>query len=322
MLRDAALFLLGFYVLIKGAGYLVDGASAVARKLRMSEWLIGLTIVGIGTSIPEFAVTFFSNLTNAAPLGIGTIVGSNTANILFILGVAAIIFPFGLKQEWVRRDLPWNVGAVLAVIAVTYGADRVLGRDLAIDRFEGLILFALFAIWLAIAIKNGNREPDAGVETVRLMALPFSILMIAGGVVGVVFGGNWVVESASRIAASLGFSRAFIGLTIVGLGTSLPELVVTFTAALRKHSAMAIGNIIGSNVFDFLFILGMTAMVRPMPFPSAMGFDIMVTALAAVMLLAAARIGRKYVLERWQGAVLAIAYVAYLIFLFIREGTR
>lgn len=318
MWQNMALFVLGFYVLIKGADILIDGASAIARKARVSEWLIGLTIVGIGTSIPEFSVTLFSSLSGETPIGLGAIIGSNTANILFILGVAALLYPLRLKEQWVRRDLPWNIAAVFAVTAAVSFFDG--GTGVGISRIEGAALLALFAIWLLGAIKNGRNVQDEEMKSGRLIALPLSIVMILAGVIGVVFGGNWVVDSAAAIAGTLGLSQTFIGLTIVGLGTSFPELAVTFAAAWKKRVGMAVGNIVGSNIFDFLGILGLTAMIRPISFMEAMRFDIMVTVLAATALLAAVYIGERYTVKRWQGAILAFAYGAYILRIFLREG--
>lgn len=320
MISSIAFFLLGFYILIKGADILIDGASSVARKFRLSEWLIGLTIVGIGTSIPEFAVTLSSSLRGDELIGLGTIIGSNTANILFILGIAAVIFPFRLKEEWVRRDLPWNIVAVFAAAAAAFLLNSPRSAGLFIDRPEGFMLLALFFIWMYLVIKNGKRQANAETEGVRLIALPLSLLMILGGLVGVVLGGEWVVRSALAMSQFLGLSEIFIGLTVVGIGTSLPELVVIFVAAWKKHSDLAVACIIGSNIFDFLFILGIAAAVKPVPFSPELGFDIMVTAAAALLMLAAVFVGQKYVLKRWQGATFAALYAVYLILIFMREG--
>jgi cation:H+ antiporter len=317
MWQEVLLFIVGFWILIKGADILIDGASSIARKAGVSEWLIGLTIVGIGTSIPEFAVMLFSNLAAGVPVGLGTIIGSNTANILFILGITAIIFPLQLKQSWVRRDLPWNIVAILAAfVMVVWGSSS---ESLVISRFEGAILLTLFIIWLLIAIKNGRHETDHETKIARLLTLPLSLAMVLGGILGVVLGGKWVVDSAATIAAKLGLSQAFIGLTIVGIGTSLPELTVTLAAAWKKRVGIAVGNIIGSNIFDFLGILGLVAMIRPIIFLDVMRFDIIITAFAAVLLLGAAWRGRKYVIDRWEGVLFVILYAAYILRIFLRE---
>lgn len=316
MFSDVVFLVLGLAVLIKGADILVDGASAIARKLRLSEWLIGITIVGIGTSIPEFAVTFFSNLAGNAQMGLGTVVGSNIVNILLILGVTAALFPLKLKKDWVSRDLLWHIASILAVAVAAFLFDSFGG--FSVNRIEGAALTALFFVWFFAVIRNGRSvEPDE--KTARLIAAPLSLIMVLGGLIGVVFGGNWAVNSAAAIAGALGLSQAFIGLTIMGLGTSLPELAVTFAAALKKRTAIAIGNIIGSNIFNFFFIIGISAMILPIAFNPEWKFDIMINAIAAVMLLAAVFTGRRYVLERWHGVAFVLAYAAYFIRIFVRE---
>lgn len=311
MLLESILFIIGFAILIKGAGVLVDGSSSLSRRLGIPSLLIGLVVVGIGTSIPEFSVAFFGNLVGEAEVSLGTIIGSNTFNILVILGLAAVVQPLRLEPAWVGRDLVWNIFAVAAVIAAVLGNDSSFA---GVTREEGLMLLIFFIVWLAVAVRTAN-EADHDPRPRRLIALPFSFLMIAAGLAGVVLGGQWVVDGAVAIARAMGMSEAFVGLTIVGIGTSLPELAVTVSAAWRRQFGIAVGNIIGSNVFDFLMIVGASALVRPVPFSQALMPDIAVTLSASLLLFVAMFVGRRYVLKGWQGLSFLLLYVLYFAYL-------
>lgn len=310
MLLTVILFFLGFYILIRGAGFLVDGSSAIARRFHLSPLLIGLVVAGIGTSIPEFAISFIANLTGEGSVGLGTIIGSNTFNILFILGFTALVFPLTLRAEWVHRDLIWNVLAVFvaASFAVPLG-------DGIISRYEGLFMLALFVFWMYRVIKRANHNQEPVYEPIRIVAIPLAFMLIVAGLAGVIFGGKWIVDGAAVMARELGMSEALIGLTIVGIGTSLPEFAVTFVAALRGRVGIAVGNIIGSNIFDFLMILGFAALVKPIVFPPDLFLDIVVTILSASLLYGFMFMGQWYVLQRSQGLFLALLYILYLVYL-------
>lgn len=300
------LFFSGFYILIKGAHFLIDGCSSLARRFNISNIVIGLLIAGIGTSIPEFSISFLANLSGQGDIGLGTIIGSNTFNILFILGVSALFFPITLKKEWVERDLTWNVIAVIFTMALTLPfGDGVLSRS------EGLIMLAMFSFWLYVVIKYSNHA-DTEKEPMRILTLPLVLGLIAAGLAGVVIGGKWVVDGAVAIAHELGMREGLIGLTIIGIGTSLPEFTVTFLAAFRRQPGIAVGNIIGSNIFDFLVILGFGALVHPVIFPSELSVDILVTLLSALLLYGCMYVGRYYILKRWQGLLMLILYFVYL----------
>ncbi len=309
MLITLPLFLIGFYILIKGANFLVSGSTYLARKFNISNIVIGLVIAGIGTSIPEFAVSFLANITGKSGVGLGTIIGSNTFNILFILGVSALFFPLKFKADWVKRDFSWNIFSVLVAILFAY----IVGFG-EISRVEGATMLALFLIWLYIAIKKSNEVAD-NQEQIRTMAFPLAAILIFAGLVGVILGGKWVVDGGIEIAKTLGASNALIGLTIVGIGTSLPELAVSFIAAYKKQPGIAVGNIIGSNIFDFLMILGFGAMFKPIISPASLLPDMIITALATTLLFASMFVGEKYTLKRWEGLVFILLYAAYLIYL-------
>ena len=311
MQPDAVLlfFFIGFYILIKGAGFLVDGATSFAKKFNISNIVVGLIVVGIGTSIPEFAISFIANLLEQKEIGLGTVIGSNIFNILFILGFCAILFPLTLKEIWVKRDLVWNIGAVLLSI--------VLVVDGKISRLDGLLMFAAFMFWLKSVIKE-NEEIQSNQQdekiSFHLLAWPMAIFMMLAGFLGVILGGKWVVDGATALARNFGMSEALIGLTIIGIGTSLPELAVAATAAYKKEPGIAVGSIIGSNIFDFLMILGTSALVKPIIFPKNMFFDIAVTLFATILLYIFMFTGQRHTLKRFEGFVFIAIYIAYITF--------
>lgn len=301
------LFFIGFYVLIKGAGFLVDGAVVFAHKFKISHIVIGLVVVGIGTSIPEFAITFVANLLGNKEIGLGTVIGSNTFNILFILGFCALLFPLTLKETWVKRDLVWNIGAVLFA--------GVLAIDGKLSGLDGLIMLVVFISWLIHVTREGKNNHEQNKETFHIVTIPIAMLMMAAGFVGIILGGKWVVDGAVAIARSFGMSEALIGLTIIGIGTSLPELTVSAIAAYRKQPGIAVGNIIGSNIFDFLMILGASALVKPILFPKNLFFDLVVTLFSAILLYVFMFTGQRHTLKRFEGFVFIAIYIAYLAYI-------
>lgn len=312
MLLTLLLFFLGFYILIKGADFLVDGAASFARRFNISSLVIGLVVAGIGTSIPEFAVSFLANLSGEGGVGLGTIIGSNTFNILFILGISALIFPLTFKPVWVERDFIWNIIAVfvVAALALPFG-------DGTLSRIDGLLMLALFFLWLYIVIKRSN-EVAEDEEQVKIFTVPITVFFILAGFLGVILGGKWIVDGAVAIAEVLGTSEDIIGLTVVGVGTSLPELAVTFSAALKSQPGVAVGNIIGSNIFDFLMILGFGALIKPLAFPSGLFLDTAVTLISAALLYGFMYVGELYILKRWQGFFMVVLYCLYLGYIISR----
>lgn len=313
MFLNLLLFFIGFYILIKGANLLVTGSSSLAQKFKISGFVIGLVVVGIGTSIPELAITFLANLEGESGIGLGTVIGSNTFNILVILGLSALPFTLPFRREWVERDLIWNF---LAIVATGFFA--VFFGDNTISRIEGFILLLFFALWLRWVLVRSNHFKSPEERPLRLMILPMALLFIVAGLVGVLVGGKWVVDGAELIARELGLSEALIGLTIVGIGTSLPELAATFTAAMKKQPGIAVGNVIGSNIFDFFMIIGASALAKPIIFPANLYADLAITLGSAVILFVFMFMGRRHVLDRWQGVVLILLYIVYLAYLFGR----
>jgi len=309
------LFVIGFIFLIKGASYLIDGASAIAKRFNISDIVIGLTIVAFGTSAPELAVNLISSFHGNTELALGNIVGSNLANVLLILGIAAIIRPLKIKISTVWKEIPFNLlGAVLLMVLVS---DVFLDGTKAsfISRTDGWSLIAFFAIFLIYTFGIAKSAPDPSSEVSKL-SLPKSILMVVVGLAGLTIGGQWIVDGAVRIATLMGISQSAIGLTIVAIGTSLPELAATIVASIKKQADMAIGGIIGSNIFNIFWILGVSSIVRPIPVDTSSNPSLYLNIFASFLLFIFLFIGKKHVLERCQGLMFLSFYVCYIGFIF------
>ena len=302
------LLLLGLVLLAVGGDVLVRGAVATATRLGVSPLLIGLTLVGFGTSTPELVTSLEAALRGAPGIAVGNVVGSNIANILLILGVAAVIAPFAVGAAF-RRD-----GTAVVLSAVLLVAVCLLGR---IGPVIGGAFLALLLAYLVLSVRQ-DRAAGAGAATApperKPMPVPLALLLVAGGIAATILGARWLVEGAVRLAAGLGVSETVIGLTIVAVGTSLPELVTSVTAALRRQGDIAFGNVLGSNVFNVLFILGATALVRPIDVPASIArVDVWVVLAASLGLALVARTGWR--VTRAEGAGLLAAYLAYLAYL-------
>lgn len=313
------LFFVGFILLIKGADLLVDGASVVAKRLGVSALVIGLTIVAFGTSVPELVVNLFASLEGNTDLAIGNVLGSNIVNILLILGVSAIFYPLTVQKSTVWKEVPF---ALLAVTVLGVMAnDMVLNGEVssAITRGEGLILIAFFVIFLyyIFGISKGNTDTQVE-ETAESVSLTRSILMVVIGIGGLVVGGKWIVDGAVAFASGFGVSEALIGLTIVAIGTSLPEMATSVVAAYKKNVDIAVGNVVGSNIFNIFWILGVSSIIQPLPFSQMLSFDLGMTFGATLLLFLAFFIGKRHTLERWQGVLFVVLYVAYIFFLVLR----
>lgn len=312
------LFVIGFAVLIKGADLLVDGAASIAKKLKIPAIVIGLTIVAFGTSAPELVVNIFASAQGNTGLAIGNILGSNIANILLILGISSIIFPLAVKKNTTWKEIPLSLLAALVV--------GILANDFLIDktgtsvltRIDGLILIAFFIIFLAYIVgvaKEKFFDPKTEVKEIKT---GLSFLYILFGLAGLTLGGKWIVDGAVAIATAFSISQSLIGLTIVAIGTSLPELATSAVAAYKKNADIAVGNIVGSNIFNIFWVLGVSAIIRPLPFRPEMNFDIGMVILASLALFVFMFIGKKKFLERWQGVFFVIAYLIYIVFTAIR----
>lgn len=309
------LFVIGFFILIKGADLLVDGASSIAQKFRISPLVIGLTIVAFGTSAPELVVNIFASASGNAEIAIGNILGSNIANILLILGISAAIYPLASKRNTVWKEIPLCLLATLVLGAM---ANDILidGAGLSIlSRIDGFILIAFFVIFLyytfGIAKVSGG---DSDVE-IKKYGLGKSALFIILGLAGLVLGGQWIVDGAVKIAEYFGISQSLIGLTIVAVGTSLPELATSAIAAYKKQSDIAIGNVVGSNIFNIFWILGLSSTIRPLPFNPSANIDILMTIGATLILFLLMFVGKRNIIERWQGIFMVVLYFIYTGFL-------
>jgi cation:H+ antiporter len=312
------LFFIGFGLLIKGASLLVDGASSLAKRVGISTLVIGLTIVSFGTSAPELVVNIASSLGGNTDLAIGNIFGSNIVNILFILGISAAIYPLKVGLGTVWKEIPF---ALLAVIIV-----GLLVNDIAIDgatssvlsRIDGFILIGFFVIFLYYIYGISKSGGQTNEEEIPSLTITRSTSMVIAGIAGLVIGGKWIVDGAVVFATTLGVSEALIGLTIVAIGTSLPELATSAVAAYKKNVDIAVGNVVGSNIFNIFWILGLSAVVSPLPFGNALNTDLVVMIVATLLLFGTLFVGQKHVIDRWQGVVFIGLYIAYIVFAVLR----
>lgn len=314
------LFIVGFVLLIKGADILVSGASSIAKTLNVSDMVIGLTIVSFGTSMPELIVSTLSTLQGNADIAIGNVLGSNVANILLILGVAAIFYPLPIKDNTMLSEIPFSLAAALLLGFLANAALLVDKPKLMLSRIDGMILlffFFLFMLYIYRLVLQGASEEDvSGAE--KPLSLPQSFLFVLGGVVALFVGGKWIVDGAVKMATAFGISESLIGLTIVAVGTSLPELVTSAVAAYKKSTDIAVGNVVGSNIFNILWVLGISAMIRPLPFDVLNNTDILMVIFASSMLLLVLAVGKKYTITRWKGIMFILVYIAYLVYLVYR----
>jgi cation:H+ antiporter len=309
------LFAAGFLLLVKGADWLVDGASAIGRKARIPEMVIGLTIVSFGTSLPELLVTTMASLEGKAELGVGNVLGSNIANILIILGLAAIVRPLPIHRDTYLIDLPISMFAILLFGFLANTQWQPMDEALHLTRSDGVILllfFCFFLIYIFGEVKTKNTDAGGEVVPVNVVAAAAKIL---GGAVLLFFGGEWVVNGASALAKIAGWSEAFIGLTVVAVGTSLPELVTSAVAAYKGNVNIAVGNAIGSNIFNVLWILGFTSIINPIPYSPSSNLDIMMIIFASAALIVAVIVGKRPVISRWEGAIFILIYAGYVAYL-------
>lgn len=311
-----SLFLAGFYFLIKGADWLVIGASSIAKKFRVSNLMIGLTVVSFGTSAPELIVNLIASFQGSSDLAIGNVIGSNISNVLLILGIAAVIFPLAVKRGTTWKEIPFNLLAILALWLLINDTLIDAGSASLLSRIDGGILLLFFIIFLYYTFGIGKVEGEG--EDVKKHSTWISVMMVIAGMLGLAFGGKWIVDGAIVIAQFFGMSESLIGLTIIAIGTSLPELAATAVAAWKHNPDIAIGNIIGSNIFNIFWILGLSALAKPLFFNNDLNIDIYVMFIATIILFLFMFVGKKNILQRWQGVVMIGLYVAYVVYLVLR----
>lgn len=315
MLIQIIILIAGLILILMGANWLVDGSSSIARRFGISEFVIGLTIVGIGTSAPEMVVSFLSSFQGKSDMAVGNIVGSNIFNTLMILGATALVAPVVITKSNLKKDIPLNIAVTVLLILLGKSASLFgLGATDSLSRAEGGILLLIFAIYLWNSFRSGREETDEGVkdETKPLLAT----LMIIGGLAGLIFGGRLFVNSATQIALIAGLSEKFIAITIMAAGTSMPELATCVVAAYKGQGQLALGNILGSNISNILLILGGSALIHPLSFNSISDMDLGIMTVSAILILLSAISFKKKKLDRVEGVIfigLQIAYMAYLI---------
>lgn len=315
MILQIAILIAGLLLILLGANYLVDGSSSIARRFGLSEFVIGLTIVGIGTSTPEMVVSFLSAFQGKADMAIGNIVGSNIFNTMLILGVTAMIAPLTITRSNLKRDIPLNIGVtVLLILLGMSGTIFRTGTDM-LSRVDGIILLAVFAWYMWTSFRNDSADSSEESEESKTYSIGISALMIAGGLAALVFGGRLFVNAATEIAKGFGVSDKFIAVTVLAAGTSMPELATSAVAAFKGKGQLALGNILGSNISNILLILGGSALIHPLSFTGMTVVDLGAVLAGALFILASAYTFKKKKLDRVEGSILVLMEVAYMWYL-------
>lgn len=314
------LFVAGFIFLVFGANWLVDAAAALAKKYRVSNLVIGLTVVALGTSAPELVVNLVASFRGTADVAFGNVLGSNVSNVWLILGVSALIFPLAAGRTTIGREIPFALlGAVLVGVLAN---DWLIGGRSGpqLHRLDGVVLSLLFLGFMGYAYvirRDGDAESEP-LPRIRERSIGRLVFMLLAGMLALVVGGRWIVAGAVEIASHVGMSQALISLTVVALGTSLPELATCVAAALKRNTGIILGNVIGSNVFNVFFVLGITAVVRPLPYNTLLNFDVGAGIASVLLLWLLLGLNRSGGLKRWHGILFVGLYAAYIAMLVVR----
>jgi len=317
MLLSGFLVVLGFIFLIKGADWMVNGSTLLAKKNKIPDLAIGLTIVAFGTSAPELVVNTVASYENHSDIVLGNIIGSNNFNLFMILGIVGLIFPIAVQSSTVWKEIPISLVAALVFLVLANG--YVVG-DIGLSRVDGIILLILFLVFLFYIYKQMKSDVSTTEDVVVITASNYKIWgFIVLGLIGLVIGGKLIVDNAVSIASNLGVSEKIIGLTIIAAGTSLPELMTSVVAALKKNSDIAIGNIIGSNIFNIFLILSVSSLVRPIAFSPVFNTDIYFLVGGTLFLFVAMFTGKKKILDRWESGVLLAVFIGYTTYLVLQE---
>lgn len=301
------LLILGFVLLVKGADFFVDGASSVAKLLKIPSVIIGLTVAAMGTSAPEAAVSISAGIAGNSDIALSNVVGSNMFNLLVVVGVSAVICPMVTEESILKRDIWWSLGATAALF--------VAMLDMKITRVEGILLLCGIITYIVILVRSALKNRTQG-EEVKTMSPLKSVLCIVGGLAAVVIGGDLVVDNAVLIAKAIGMSETFIGLTIVAMGTSLPELVTSIVAAKKGDSGLALGNVVGSNIFNFMFIVGAASAITPINASGILLIDVAIIAVSTMVVYVFCRTGKKT--TRLEGLACLAIYAAYAVYITVR----
>lgn len=324
ILLNVVLLLVGFVALIKGADFFVEGSAAVAKKLHVPGVIIGLTIVAMGTSAPELAVSISAGLTGSNEIAISNVIGSNIFNLIVVLGVCAVMAPVAVDKSIMKRDFPFSI-AITLLLAVFISDMILTGKSVITDtqaraggisRWEALIFIILFAVYILITVRSAIKNRQTQQEEIEDMSGIKCAVYILGGIAAVVIGGQLVVNSAREIALFCGMSETLVGLTIVAIGTSLPELVTSIVASSKGQNGMAVGNVVGSNIFNILLILGVSSFIHPISAGMFSLIDICILLVMNVCVFIFATTGKK--INRYEGTAMVLMYVAYTAYAIIR----
>ncbi|MBR6814109.1 MAG: calcium/sodium antiporter [Tidjanibacter sp.] len=303
---------IGLALIVFGADYLINGSTLIAKRFKVSDFVIGMTIVGVGTSMPEFVVSFVGTLQGSADVAIGNVVGSNIANILFILGVTALIHPIAVSKANLRKDIPLCLGvSLLLTVICLWITPGVLGR------WAGVLLLLIYAWFMYRSFKDNDSVEEEASE-VKERPMWVAVVMVVGGLLALIFGGRMFVNSATAIAAGLGVSEAVISITVLAIGTSLPELAASIAAARQGRTQMALGNVVGSNIANIALILGLCATTSPLSPSGITAVDYVAMIAAVLLLMLSAFTFRRKMIDRADGAVMILAYVTYIVILLNR----
>lgn len=313
------LFVSGFVLLVFGADWLVDGAASIARRYHISNVVIGLTIVALGTSAPELAVNLVASYRSTADVALGNILGSNVSNIFLILGVSAMVFPLAVNRNTLWKEVPFALFGALILGLLANTPLPGAGGGAMILRAEGVILTFFFLLFMIYTFRIARgKGVDATITEPKAHSPGRSVILVVLGMAALVIGGRWIVQGAVEIAGMLGMSEAVISLSIVALGTSLPELATCVAAAVKRNAGIVIGNVLGSNIFNVFFVLGTTAIVKPLPFNKTLNFDVLVGVVSVLLLWLLLMSSANKTLKRWHGLFFVLLYAAYICILLIR----
>ena len=315
MVLQIFILLAGLLMILFGANWLVDGSSSIAKRFGISEFVIGLTIVGIGTSTPEMVVSFLSSFQGKADMAIGNIVGSNIFNTMMILGVTALIAPLAITKSNLKKDIPLNI--IVTLLLIILGMNFTLfgkGED-QLSRLDGVILLGVFAWYIWSSFRSDNADPKEDGDGIKEYKTGISVLLIVAGLAGLIIGGRLFVNSATELAKMFGVSDKFIAITVMAAGTSMPELATCVVAALKGRGQLALGNVLGSNISNILLILGGAALINPLSFSGMTYVDLGTVLLSALFILGSAYLFKKKQLDRFEGAILLLMEAAYMWYL-------